>query len=192
MKLTLATCTVKAAKRWVKAHHSRLKNLTGALAAVAVEADRVLVCVAVVGQPKARKFQIGTIAEVTRVASDGTARHACSMAYGAARRLALAMAYRRIISYTHLDEPAYALKAAGFWPVALTRGGEWDRPSRSRQMMLDPRKKIRWEAGPDALPFNPKVALLVPGWRRASTAADVYEAALCRDESLLGRLVGAA
>lgn len=76
------------------------------------------------------------------------------------------MAYRRIVTYTHLDEPAHALKAAGFWPVALTRGGEWDRPSRSRQLVLDGRKKIRWEAGPDALPLNRKVAALVPGWTR--------------------------
>lgn len=171
MTLALATCTVKSAQRWVLEHHSRLPELRGALAAIAVESDGRRVCVAVVGRPKAQKFQTGSIAEVTRVASDGTTPHACSMAYGAARRLALAMAYRRVVTYTHLDEPAIALKAAGFWPTALTRGGEWDRPSRSRQLTLDPRKKIRWEAGPDALPLDREVAALVPGWSAQGRSA---------------------
>jgi hypothetical protein len=164
--LRLAPCTVKDAKRWVARHHSRLRVLVGALMAVAVEQDNRRVCVATVSLPKAKAFNGRKIAEVSRVASDGTAEHAASMAYGAARRLALAAGYRRVVSYTHQDEPGICLKAAGFWPVAITRGGEWGRDDRPRQMALDAREKIRWEAGPEAQPLNRKVAETIPGWGR--------------------------
>lgn len=171
VKLTIATSNVKAAKRWVKDHHSKLPDLHAALFAVGVEADGVCVCIAVVALPGAPAFQTGRIAEIVRVASDGTAPHACSMAYAAARRMALEGGYRRIVTYTHLNEPGVGLKAAGFWPTALTRGEERDRKTRRRKKVVDASPKIRWEAGPDAAPLNREVAELVPGWSKGKRLA---------------------
>lgn len=171
-QLSVAPCWLKDAKTWVALHHSRLKTLTGGGFAVSIEADGKRVCVAVFGRPKAWKLQVArTTGEIVRVASDGSTKHAASKAYGAIRRMALAGGYRRIVTYTHLDEPAVALKAAGFWPTAITRGGEYDRPSRRRKPVADARRKIRWEAGPDALPLDPIAADAVPNWHGERTAA---------------------
>lgn len=65
------------------------------------------------GRPVARFFDDGLTLEVNRTCTDGT-RNANSMLYGAVRRVAWGMGYRRIITYTQADESGASLRAAGF------------------------------------------------------------------------------
>lgn len=65
------------------------------------------------GRPVARFFDDGLTLEVNRACTDGT-RNANSMLYGAVRRAAWGMGYRRIITYTQADESGASLRAAGF------------------------------------------------------------------------------
>lgn len=65
--LTLAPCTVKAARIFVGHHHRHHDPPAGGLFAVAVECAEVVVGVAIIGRPVARMLQDGRTAEVTRL-----------------------------------------------------------------------------------------------------------------------------
>jgi hypothetical protein len=133
------------ALRWLAEHHRHLKRpITGWLFGVEIlDGEGKRVGVACAGRPMARHLQDGLTVEITRVCTDGT-RNACSAAYGALRRAAVALGYRRIITYTRADEPGTACKAAGFRDDGLAGGGEASRPSRPRQASEDPSPKRRW------------------------------------------------
>lgn len=93
--------------------------------------DGRLVGVAIVGRPSARKLDDGLTAEVTRLCTLGTP-NACSLLYGAARRVALDKGYRRGLTYILDSEDGASLRASGWQYLWTTRGGSWDRPSRRR------------------------------------------------------------
>jgi hypothetical protein len=138
--------TIKAAKRFVADTHRHHPTVVGALWAVGVMVSGELRGVALVGRPVARMLDDGLTAEVTRLTTDG-AENACSMLYGACRRAAKALGYRRLVTYTLAEEPGTSLRAAGWRQATITDGGEWSRPSRSRKPAAQPQPKVRWEAG---------------------------------------------
>jgi len=156
--------TIADARHFVQRHHSHLDAPVGALFAVAITEEERVVCVAVVSRPIGRRLQNGWTCEVTRCASDGTAPHAASMAYGAARRGAVALGWRRVVTSTILGESGTCLRAAGFVPVAVgpesgSRG--WNSRAGREGSHVQPGRKVRWESGPDALPMDPEVDRLV-------------------------------
>jgi hypothetical protein len=142
--LRIAPITLRDAHAFVQAHHRHLGASVGGKLAIAVRdgAGR-LRGVAVVGRPIARFLDDGRTLEVTRVATDGV-RNGCSMLYGAARRAARLLGYRRIVTYTLAHEQGASLRASGFAAVATTRAASWSRASRQRpeQILL---AKTRWE-----------------------------------------------
>jgi hypothetical protein len=110
-----------------------------------VSIDGRLVGVATVGRPVARGLQDRYTLEVTRCCTDGTP-HAASKLYAACWRAARALGYRRLITYTLLDEAGTSLRAAGWRVVGQTRGGSWDTPARRRVDKHPTGPKLRWEA----------------------------------------------
>lgn len=133
MALTIIPITFAEACAFVQQHHRHHKPPVGHLFSVAVADDAaVVVGVAIIGRPVARRLQDGFTAEVTRSATDGTA-HANSCLYGAAWRAVKAMGYRRLVTYTQDGESGVSLRAAGYRVVAVrpARPG-WDGPSRPR------------------------------------------------------------
>lgn len=93
----------------------------------------VLRGVLVAGRPVARLLDDGMTLEVTRTATDGTP-NVNSMLYGAARRAAWALGYRRLVTYTQANESGVSLRAAG-WRVVAHRPARpgWTTPSRPRE-----------------------------------------------------------
>jgi hypothetical protein len=78
----------------------------------------------------ARAFDDGFTIEITRLSTDGTP-NACSALVGAAWRVARAMGYRRLITYTLASEPGTSLRAAGLRRVAdRPAHSGWNTPSR--------------------------------------------------------------
>ncbi len=112
----------------------------------AVEADGVLVGVAMVGRPVARAFDDGRTVECNRTCTDGHP-NVNSMLYGAVARAAFAKGYRRVITYTQEGESGASLKAAGWRIVAerpaRTNTGWATRPGRSEG---DGIARTLWEA----------------------------------------------
>jgi len=163
--LRVRPVTLKEAMEFVHAKHSHLDRPQFGLFAVGVEAAGTLVCVAILGRPTARLIGNATpsayVAEVTRVASDGSTPHAASKALAALTRTAFALGWTRLVSYTLLGEAGTIYRACGWHPTAISRGGEFDRPSRRRKPAQQPGRKVRWEIGPAALPFDPAVDRIV-------------------------------
>lgn len=137
-------------RRWHR-HHKPVLGYKFALA-VADEAG-IIHGVTIAGRPVSRHLDDGLTLEVTRVATDGTA-NACSALYGGARRVAKAMGYVRLITYTLVDEPGTSLRAAGWSLDGLTDGGSWDRPARPRTTKHPTVPKRRWSTNlSDGVPF---------------------------------------
>lgn len=110
-------------------HHGPVKGHKFALGA-ADKAEQIR-GVAIVGRPNARGLQDGWTLEITRVATDGC-KDASSALYGAARRAAFALGYRKVVTYTLQSESGVSLKAAGYRVVAEVKGRSWSCKSRPR------------------------------------------------------------
>lgn len=143
--LAIHPITITAAKAYVAEHHRHHRPPQGALFAVACQEDGRLCGVALIGRPVARLLDDGRTAEVTRLCTDGT-RNVCSMLYGAARRAAAALGYRRLLTYTLVSEPGASLRGAGWSPTRVTCGDTWDRPNRGRGDAHPTEPKQRREA----------------------------------------------
>jgi hypothetical protein len=136
--------TRAAARAWIDTTHRHLKAPAGDVIRVALVDDTGTIrCVAMAGRPVARGLDDGLTLEVTRVASDG-APNACSMAYGALRRAAVALGYRRIVTYSTEEEGGASLRAAGWTVDGTVKGRQWSCASRPRGASCFDVDKIRW------------------------------------------------
>ena len=145
MSLCLEPVTISEAKRFVKRFHRHHLPPQGALFAIGAGDGDKIVGVAIVGRPVARMNDDGYTAEVTRLATDGT-RNACSFLYGACRRAAKALGFRRLITYILASEPGTSLRAAGWELTGTSKGGSWSVPSRTRVDKHPLQPKLRFEA----------------------------------------------
>jgi hypothetical protein len=59
-------------------------------------------------------------------------------------RAGAALGYEEAWTYTLPEESGVSLKAAGFVDMGLTKGEEWNRPSRRRAPAVRPDPKRRW------------------------------------------------
>lgn len=153
MTLRVVPCTITEARAFVERHHAHHHAPVGGLFAVAVADGGRVSCVAIMSRPVARLLDAqGHVAELTRSASDRT-EHAASKCIAAAARMALAGGYTRLVSYTLLGETGVAYLAAGWHVTGLSGGGDgWN--SRAGRAVSQTAEKIRWETGPDALPYD--------------------------------------
>lgn len=177
--LRVVPITVRAARAFADRVHAHLDPPQGSLSAAAVAKGDRVVCVALNGRPS-RLLQ-GAAVEITRTASDGSAPHAASMCLMALVRSASELGWRRFVTYTLLGEPGTMYRAAGWHPVAVSRGGEWGRKKRPRKAAQQPGRKVRWEYGADADPCDPAVDAMVrelagkvPLARRAPRQAELW------------------
>jgi len=95
----------------------------------------VLLGVVVVGRPVARKIDPYSVAEVTRLCTNG-AKNACSFLYAAAARVAKEMGFEKIQTYILDTESGVSLRAAGWVKEVDSPGGSmgphcWSTPYRS-------------------------------------------------------------
>lgn len=144
MSMTVTPITLRAARVYVAANHRHHKPPQGGLFAVAAAVNGEIVGVAIVGMPVARMLADGWTVEVTRLCTDGT-RNACSFLYRVAWRVANAMGYRKLVTYTLADEGGASLRGAGFRCLGQAGGGSWSRTIRPRVDEHPLQTKLRWE-----------------------------------------------
>jgi len=118
-----------------------------------VDEEGVLHGVAVIHKPVARLAgHPRDILEVSRVATDGTP-NACSILYGASAKVAKALGYLKIQTYTLPSESGSSLRAAGWVCEGKAGGGQWrhtdGKPRRTDQPV---EKKLRWSVTFNATP----------------------------------------
>lgn len=138
--------TLRAALRFVGQHHRTHGTARGGRFALAALIENRCVGVVIAGRPVARMLDDGWTLEVTRCCTDGT-RNACSFLYGAVVRVAGAMGYRRIVTYTLASELGASLRASGWRLDGTLPGRTWSRdarPRRSERQILE--SKQRWWA----------------------------------------------
>jgi hypothetical protein len=144
--LIVVPITFKEANAYVAQHHRHHKPMPGCKFTLAVaDKDEAIRGVAIVGRPVARMSDDGWTLEVNRVCTDG-ARNACSMLYGAAWRVAKALGYRKLVTYTLPEEGGASLRGAGWRLIGERGGGSWSRPSRPRVDAAPMQAKLLWEA----------------------------------------------
>lgn len=146
-RLTIVPVDWRTARGFVTDWHRHHPPPRGYRFAVGVANGTQLVGVLIAGRPVARHTDNGATLEVTRVATDGTP-NACSALYAAGWRAAKALGYRRLVTFTRIDESGASLRGAG-WRVIGERPAVpgWDRPSRRRNSPYDPIPRTLWEAG---------------------------------------------
>lgn len=148
MLLKIIPCSLKEANEFIKIFHRHHGPVVGhKFSIAAVDETGKVRGVAVAGRPVARLLDDGFTLEVTRLCTDGV-RNGCSFLYGAIRRIAKDMGYKKVITYTLITEPGSSLKAAGWKCVGKTKGDTWNRP-KSKRIRNDKHPtvpKLRWEA----------------------------------------------
>jgi hypothetical protein len=130
-KLTVRHIELGEANVFIGIHHRHHKKVISHRFSLGAFNENQLVGVAVVSRPVAREIDQCNVVEVTRLCTDGT-YNACSLLYGACRRAAKALGYKRIITYILEGEVGTSLKASGWIHDRTTAGGSWDTPSRRR------------------------------------------------------------
>lgn len=170
MTLFVAPITVREANAFVEQYHRHHPPVRGHRFSLAAVDDSGRVRgVCVVGRPVSRgSGDHHDVAEVTRLATDGT-RNACSFLYGAAARTCRAMGFLRLQTYTLPEEGGASLRAVGWHLEAMTKGGQWvHTDGKPRRQDLPQQPKWRWAVNlltrPQfAIDFTPEETLLTEG-----------------------------
>lgn len=137
--LTVVPLTFRQACAFIELHHRHNPPPRGAKFTIGVaDGEGKLRGVASAGRPVARHFDNGLTLEVNRTATDGCP-NANSALYGACWRIARAMGYRRMITYTQGEETGVSVRAAGGVKVAeLPARKSWAEHSVALKAMRDP------------------------------------------------------
>lgn len=143
--MIIVPISLDEANAFVREHHRHHQPVPGAKFCIAVAEGEKVVGVAIVGRPVARMIDDGWTLEVNRTCTDGT-KNANSMLYGACRRVAFGLGYRRLITYTLPEEGGTSLVAAGWKCLGTAGGGSWNCASRPRVDKHPLQAKLRWEA----------------------------------------------
>lgn len=143
MGLKIRPIHLAPAREYVKTYHRHNIPPVGGKFAVACYDDHRLCGVAICGRPVARRSDDGLTLEVYRNCTDGT-KNACSKLYGACLKVAKAMGYRRVITYTLASENGASLRASGFTCEGEAGKIAWT-GDRKRDYYVSPaEKKTRW------------------------------------------------
>lgn len=134
--------TFKTACEFIKQNHRHHRPTVGCKFCVGLyDGDKLIGC-AVCGRPVSRRLDDGVTCEINRLCTDGTP-NACSMLYGACCRVAKAMGYKTIITYTLQSENGASLKASNFICDGAAGGTHWT-GERNRGQEMPKEMKTRW------------------------------------------------
>lgn len=117
--------TLKQANDLVAQWHRHHKPVQGHRFSIGAEYEGELVGAAIVGRPVSRELPAYTVAEVTRLVTNGCF-NACSFLYGRTARICREMGFTRIQTYILDEELGVSLRAAGWKYSHTTAGGDWN------------------------------------------------------------------
>ncbi len=131
------------ARKFIKRHHRHAPHLTGAIVALGLWVGDELRGVATIG--RGARMDRDDTAVITRLCTDGC-RNGCSALYAKAKRLAQALGFVGIKTFTRGEEPGASLFAAGAELDGETKAQHWSRSRRPRSTE-DATVKRRWVFG---------------------------------------------
>lgn len=146
-ELFIRPISLREANLWVSQFHRHNKRTNrggGKCAISAVNKDNKTVGVAILGRPIARLNDDNRTLEITRVVTDGT-KNANSFLYAACWRVAQALGYSKVLTYTLKTESGSSLKALG-WIQSEVHGHGWSWKDRLRKAQkISTQDKYKWE-----------------------------------------------
>ena len=140
--MKIVPITFNYAKQFVKDYHRHNPNVVGCKFAIGCQGDDGIVGVAICGRPVSRYLDDGETLEINRVCTNG-ARNACSMLYSACCRIAKAMGYKKVITYTLQSEDGASVKASNFICDGEAGGTHWT-GKQNRGQQIPNEMKVRW------------------------------------------------
>lgn len=144
-QFSIVPITLAEANEFIRLHHRHHGPVSGHKFSIAIHDDEHAIRgVAIVGRPVSRMLDDGLTLEVARVATDGVP-NGCSTLYGACRRAAFALGYKKVVTYILESEKGTSLKAAGWRCLGQAGGHSWSRPQRPRIDTHPLQAKIRFE-----------------------------------------------
>lgn len=155
--MRIVPLTLREANDFVERHHrhsARTSN-DGGKYAIGLDADGVLVGVAIVGRPVARLLQQAGTAELLRLCTSPEApKGSASKLYSRAKRIWQLMGGTRIVTYTLKNESGASLRGAGIREAsAEVKPQQWTREARPREERdIYEQAKLRWDEDLPAVP----------------------------------------
>lgn len=140
--MNVVPLTLAQANELILAWHRHHKPALGHRFSIGAQCGGEMVGAAIVGRPVARKTPQYSVAEVTRLVTNGR-KNACSFLYAASARIAREMGFEKIQTFILKEESGDSLKAAAWSFEALTdskphkwhsrEGRRDDQPSEQKQ-----------------------------------------------------------
>lgn len=149
--MKIVPCTIRQAKRFVRAHHRHAPACTGAVLAIGLEHDGELIGVGMLGRPKSRALDADRFtAEATRVCvREGAPKGSVSKLNSRLKRLWQLQGGIWFKSYTLASESGDSLRTVGAQVDREIRRRRWTCASRPRDARaVESQDKLRWELGP--------------------------------------------
>jgi hypothetical protein len=132
--------SLRQARAFVREHHRHLPQVQGGIVALGLWAEGILHGVSIIG--RGARLDPPDTATLTRLCTDGYP-NACSALYAKSKRLAQALGFVRLKTFTGMEEPGSSLRACGAIEDGETACESWDRPSRQRSGKAAARR--RWK-----------------------------------------------
>ena len=140
----IAPCSLNEANDFVLKHHRHHKPCTGHKFSVSIRnSDNEILGVAICGRPISRYLDDGYTLEINRCCTMGV-KNGCSMLYGACIRIAKAMGYDKVITYTLESEDGASLKASNFKYDGIAGGTVWTGRRSGHDNGVPAEMKKRW------------------------------------------------
>lgn len=148
--LAVVPLNLDEANAFVERWHRHHGPVPGGKFAIGAAMNGIIVGVAICGRPVARMSDNGWTLEVNRTCTDGT-KNVNSFLYGACWRVAKALGYHRLITYSLPEESGASLRGAGWKLIGQRGGGSWSCKSRPRVDTHPLQEKLLWERSCNAM-----------------------------------------
>ena len=153
MNFKVIPLTLKESNDFVTAHHSHNKKVQGYKFAIGALFKNKLVGVAIAGRPVSATLDNKKTIELLRsCVLDDAPKNTNSFLYGRVWRIAVAMGYEKMVTYTLMKEQGSACKAIGMKIVGQTRDSSKAWAAKKKQDGIEREnqavyheKKYRWE-----------------------------------------------
>lgn len=144
IKYEIRPITLKQANQFVISNHRHHFKTQGHKFSLSLVVDEKVVGVIIAGRPVSRHQDNGLTLEVTRCCVADQYKNGISKLYSAICRVAQAMGYKRVITYTLLTENGSSMRASNFQLERKSKGGSWNSKSRERIDKHPLEEKLLW------------------------------------------------
>ncbi|WP_240456743.1 XF1762 family protein [Virgibacillus halodenitrificans] len=144
LRLETRPISFRKASEFVKDFHRHHIPPQGNKFSIALYDGETVIGVIISGRPVSRYKDDGLTLEVTRCCVKHPYKNGISILYSAVCRVAEAMGYKRVITYTLAEEPGVSMRASNFQLEKVSEGGSWNSRSRKRIDKHPTGKKCLW------------------------------------------------